>query len=143
MSFRKVPSFINIFSLSQDDCFTDMQDSFLYDLFTKISHHASLSVILVLQFLFMKTKSMRVLSANSHVTTLFRSPRDQLSIRILNSHMYPRSHGFLPWAMDCATSKHPFSSLTIDSSPLSNPKTRVRNTSFPQDDFVAVYQPLQ
>ena len=73
-----------------DDVFTDLDDKFLYDLFTKTSHHSSLSVILILQFLFMKSKVMRVLSANSHVTTLFRSPRDLLSIRILNTYMYPR-----------------------------------------------------
>lgn len=86
---------------------------------------------------------MRVLSANSHVTTLFRSPRDLLSIRILNTYMYPRSRGFLGWAMDSATSKNPYSSLTIDASPLSDPATRVRNSSFPQDKFITVYQPIQ
>ena len=44
------------FSFIQDDCFTSLDDSFLHDLFTKTSHHSSLSVILIIQFLFMKSK---------------------------------------------------------------------------------------
>ena len=105
-----------------------------------ISHHSSLSVTLVTQFLFMKSKIMRLISANSHITTLYRSPRDQLSLRLLNSQIYPRSKGFLSWAHTDACAK-PYSSLTIDCGPHSDDETRVRRSSFPDEDEIVIYQP--
>ena len=82
---------------------------------------------------------MRILSSNAHITTLYRSPRDFLSIRNLNTQMYPRNPGFLPWAYKDATGEK-FSSLTLDCSPESEEQTRVRKTSFPGEPVV-VYIP--
>ena len=82
---------------------------------------------------------MRILSSNSHITTLYRSPRDLLSVRYLNTQMFPQNPGFLSWAMNDAC-KEKFSSLTIDCSPESDSETRVRKSSFPNEDIV-VYVP--
>ena len=126
-----------------DDVFADLSDRFLYRAFTSISHHASCSILCVLQHLFMKTKAMRVLQTNSHYSTLFRSPRDMLSIRHLNTQMFPHNPGFLTWAFGDATRGERFSSLTLDCSPESDDDTRVRKTSFPGDQKVVVYMPEQ
>ena len=60
-----------------DDVFEDLSDSLIVSIFTHLSHHSNLSVTLILTFLFMKSKIMRLLSSNAHITTLFKSPRDQ------------------------------------------------------------------
>ena len=124
-----------------DDVFADLSDNFLYQCFTNISHHANLSITCLLNFLFMKTKNMRLLATNSHITTLFKSPRDMLSVSLLNSHMFPSKPGFLTWAMNDATKNEKYSSLTIDCSPHAEDVTRVRKTSFPEDDKVVIYIP--
>ena len=124
-----------------DDVFTDLSDNFLYQLFTNISHHNNLSISCLLNFLFIKTKVMRLLATNSHYTTLFKSPRDMLSVSLLNSHMFPHKPGFLTWAISDATKNEKYSSLTIDCSPHSEDITRVRKTAFPGEDKVTIYLP--
>ena len=124
-----------------DDVFHNLSDRFCYNLFTSISHHANCSILMVLQHLFMKTRVMRVLSTNAHVTTLFRSPRDMLSLRYLNSQMYPGSPKYLTWAFQDATLNEPYSSLDIDCSPQSDDVTRVRKSSFPGDKQIICYLP--
>ena len=124
-----------------DDVFADLSDHFLYEVYTNISHHNSVSVICLLNFLFMKTKVMRLLATNSHVTTLFKSPRDMLSISLLNTHMFPQKPGFLTYAISDATKNEKYSSLTIDCSPHAEDITRVRKTAFPGDEKVIIYLP--
>ena len=49
-----------------DDVFINLPDRFIYQLYTNISHHCNLSVITILQHLFMKTRVMR--QVGKHMT---------------------------------------------------------------------------
>ena len=79
-----------------DDVFQQMPESLVYAIFTSISHHSSCSVLCVLQAIFLRTRISRVASYNAHYFTLCKSPRDLLSVRFLNSQIFPNSKGFLP-----------------------------------------------
>lgn len=57
--------------------------SALVKLFTKISHHRNLSVILLIQALFWPGDAIRIAQRNATHLVLFSSPRDALSVRTM------------------------------------------------------------
>ena len=117
-----------------DDVFSELSDTFLYNLFVSVFHHSKLSVCLILQYLFLKSKVMRPISSNTYITVLFKNRRDALSIKILNSQLYPNYPGFLNWAYSDATADN-YSSLTLDHSPEADPLVSVRKTpNFDNED---------
>lgn len=124
-----------------DDVFHELSESFLYNVWTNISHHFDISICLVLQYLFMKTKISRLLSSNCHYTCLFRNSRDLLTLRVLNNQIFPHKPGFLPFAYQDATQSEKYSSLLIDCSPHSDFTVSVRRSAFPDESKVIVYLP--
>ena len=61
-----------------------LSEKYLTNLFCIWSHHYSASVIFIIQHLFLKKACMRTLSVNSHYNILFTSPKDLVSVRVLN-----------------------------------------------------------
>jgi len=99
-------------------------------IFTKVSHHKSLSVLYLTQNLFYKTKQNRTMSLNAHYLVLFKNPRDMTQISHLAAQMYPGKSKYMIESYRDATSV-PFSYLLIDLKPDTEEKMRLRSNIFP------------
>ncbi len=111
-----------------DDLMHETNDM-VANLFTKISHHRSVSVIYITQNIFHKCKQSRTISLNAHYMILFKSPRDVGQIAILGRQLYPENRKFLVEAFKDATSE-PHSYLMLDLKPDTCELYRVRASIF-------------
>ena len=104
-------------------------------LFTRESHHKNFSVCLLTQNLFYQGKICRTLALNAHVIILFKNPRSQSQLRILESQTGVKNI--------CAAfndvMKTPFSYLVIDMSPFADEKYRLRSCIF-NGEFPIIYE---
>jgi len=121
-----------------DDLMQETDDS-VTNLFTKISHHRSVSVVYLTQNVFYKNKQSRTLSLNAHYMILFKSPRDAGQIGVLGRQLYPEKSKFLVAAFKDATTS-PHSYLLLDLRPDTDEQFRVRTKIFPSDQQI-VYLP--
>ena len=119
-----------------DDLYSKISQSpEMADLFTKGSHHRNHSVFFITQNIFCQGKCMRTISLNTNYITLFKNLRDASQISTLGRQLYPgQVKGFLECYED-ATSL-PYTYLTIDLSPHSDKKYRLRSHIFPGEDTV-------
>jgi Cdc6-like AAA superfamily ATPase len=62
-------------------------DILISDLFTRISHHKNITVLLLVQNLFPKSKYMRDIALNSNYIVLMRNPCDIRQIQILSNQI--------------------------------------------------------
>ena len=100
-----------------DDLMTELGgDKVLANLFTKGSHHLSVSVIFIVQNLFHQGPQMRNISLNSHYIILLKNPRDKSQIISLARQLYPTNMNYLQNVYKDATSK-PFGYLLLDLTP--------------------------
>ncbi|CAB4020088.1 Hypothetical predicted protein, partial [Paramuricea clavata] len=130
------PSFHTVMII--DDLQNELLDNLeLANLFTKGSHHRSISVIFLQQALYNKGKFSRLCSLNCHYMVVFKSPRDQTVISTLARQMYPGCGQYLIEAYRDATEKA-YSYLFIDLHPQTEDKFRLRSKIFP-DDWQIVY----
>jgi energy-coupling factor transporter ATP-binding protein EcfA2 len=83
------------------------------NIFTKGSHHRSITVVYMMQNLFEKGGSNRTINLNAHYTLVFKNPRDQRQITVLGSQMFPKNSTFLRDAYADAT-EQPHSYLALD-----------------------------
>lgn len=72
-------------------------------IFTKKSHHCNVSVILINQNLFPKSKHARDMTLNSHYLAIFKNPRDKAQITHLGRQICPENSKFLADAYRQAT----------------------------------------
>ena len=103
-------------------------------MFTKISHHKNIFVIILLQNLFPNSKYMRDISANSTYIVLMSNPRETKQIRILSSQVDVENSKFI-W--DCykdATKDKPYSYLFLDFDQETPEKIKVRTNIFPNEE---------
>jgi len=121
-----------------DDLMEKTNDT-VANLFTKVSHHRSVSVIYITQNVFHQSKQSRTISLNAHYMVLFKSPRDAGQISVLGRQLYPEKPHFLVGAFKDATTS-PHSYLLLDMRPETDEQLRVRANIFPGDQQV-VYQP--
>ena len=70
-----------------DDNIYLTNDRLMSDIFTKLSHHRNLTVILLLQNLFPKTKFSRDISINSNYIILMANPRETTQIKRLSQQI--------------------------------------------------------
>jgi hypothetical protein len=113
-----------------DDLMTDIEKAknFIENLFTRISHHKTISVIFITQSLY--HKDLRLLKANAHYLVLLRNPSAVSQIRTLASQMYPGKTKFFIESFEDATSK-PYSYLLVDSHPQTPEEYRLSTNIFP------------
>ena len=111
-------------------------DSSIVDMFCIHSHHLKMSVILLVQTLFMPSKEFRTISLNSHYIILMKNVRDRSSITQLARQIFPYKTRFLTDSYIDAT-KDSYSHLVLDLRPESSELLRVRGNIF--DDFITVY----
>ena len=86
-----------------DDLMSETDDT-ATEIFTRISHHKSVSVLYLTQDLFFKGKPNRTISLNTHYMVLFKNPRDATQDAVLDKQMYPNKSKILVEAFRDATS---------------------------------------
>ena len=139
--------------LSRDDdghtlvIFDDLMDdvgksSAVVDLYTKYSHHRNISVINVVQNLFLQRPEMRNISLNTQYFFIFKNPRNAAAISTLAQQCYPGKTPFLQWAYADATSR-PYTHLFLDMKADTDEKMRVIGNFCSEDDDIpmTVYMP--
>lgn len=114
-------------------------DSRLSDLFTRYSHHKNLSVIFVVQNLFLQSKEMRNVSLNSHYLLLLSSRRDRNQIARLASQLYPGETGHFMSAYKEALSRE-FGYLLVDLTPATKEEYRLRTNILPTQYPIIIFQ---
>ena len=121
-----------------DDLMTETDDS-VVKIFTKISHHKSVSILYLTQNLFYKSKQNRTISLNTHYMVLFKNVRDATQVTNLAKQMYPGKFKFMVEAFRDATSM-PYGYLIVDMKPDLDDRFRLRTHIFP-DELQNVYVP--
>jgi hypothetical protein len=121
-----------------DDLMAETDDS-VTKIFTKISHHKSVSVLYLTQNLFYKNKQNRTISLNTHYMVLFKNVRDATQVANLARQMYPGKSKFMMEAFKDATSV-PFGYLLVDMTPDLEDRFRLRTKIFP-GEWQNVYVP--
>ena len=112
-----------------DDLMSETTDD-VTKLFTKISHHRSVTVIYLTQNIFYQNKQNRTISLNSHYMVLFKSVRSTSQIAALAAQMYSKGSKYMIEAFNDAT-KDPHSYLLVDMRPETDEKLRLRTKIFP------------
>jgi hypothetical protein len=112
-------------------------DILISDLFTKFSHHKNITVILLVQNLFPKSKYMRDISTNSTYIVLMSNPRENLQIKVLSSQIDGANSQFVLDAYNNVTKNNPFSYLFLDFHQNTPEEIRVRTNIFPDEETYA------
>jgi hypothetical protein len=101
--------------LIMDDQMAESKDdaSNFANIFTKGSHHRSITVVFLMQNLFEKGGAMRTINLNSQYIVLFKNPRDKRQISVLAQQMEPRNSNFVRDSYLDATEK-PHGYLVFD-----------------------------
>lgn len=108
-------------------------DKNVVDLFTKHSHHLSVSVIFICQNIFHKGKGQRDISLNSHYITMYKNPRDRNQISHLARQICPKNAAYISEIFENATSE-PYGYLVLDLTQTTPDHLRYRTNVFPSDD---------
>ena len=103
------------------------------NLFTRGSHHRSLSVIYIVQNFFHQGKNSRSISLNSHYSVLFKNPRDKLQILTLAMQTYPGSTDFFIKRYEEAV-RRPFGYLLVDLKTTTQDNCRLRTNVLPGEE---------
>lgn len=94
-----------------------VNDPKLSTLFTQVSHHENVSVIFIIQNLFVQGKKIRNITTNTQYYVLLKTKRDlRQVVQFGNQLMYGDSKSF-KWAYLKATNNVPFSYLFCDMHP--------------------------
>ena len=101
-------------------------------LFTRDAHHKNLSVCLLNQNLFYQGKYCRTIALNAHVLVLFRNPRSNSQIRILESQIGLKH--LREAYTDAMNTQYGY--LIIDLSPTADPLYKMRTNIFPGEDVI-------
>lgn len=108
-----------------DDLMIELGNSAqLANMFTKMSHHMSLSVIFLVQNIFHKAPLMRTISLNCHYIVLFKNARDRSQVFHLARQLYPHKPKIFLEAYVDSTAK-PYTYIRADCHPKSNDKFRL------------------
>ena len=107
-----------------DDLMQETDDR-VTKIFTKLSHHADMSVLYLTQNLFYGGKQNRTITLNAHYLFLFKNPRDAAQVGYLARQIFSQRSKFLVEAYQDATEK-PYTYLCIDLKPDTEEKLRIR-----------------
>ena len=109
------PDESNMLVIDDQMCGSSRDRKYIEKLFTQGSHHKNLTVILIVQNLFVK--ELRTISLNTHYFVLLKNSRDRTQIRVLGQQMFPENPKFLVEAYDDATRGQKYGYLIVDSHP--------------------------
>ncbi len=97
-----------------DNMHISTNDLKISDLFTKKSHHKNITVIILLQNLFPKSKYMRDISISSNYIVLFKNPRENMQVKLLGRQIDGDNTNFISNCYLDATKSKPYSYLLLD-----------------------------
>jgi uridine kinase len=136
---NQIDASINNLVIIDDNMHQIANDIIISDLFTKLSHHKNITVILLVQNLFPKSKYMRDISTNSTYIVLMSNPRENLQIKTLSNQIDGANSQFILNAYNEVTKNNPFSYLFLDFHQNTPEEIRVRTNIFPDEEpFVFV-----
>lgn len=115
-----------------DDMMRESNDN-IVDLFTKFSHHLSLSAIFTTQNIFHQIKGMRDISLNAHYIVAYKSPRDRVQFSTLARQICPGNTRYVIEAFEDATNV-PYGYLVMDLTQTTPDHLRYRTNIFPDDN---------
>ena len=118
-----------------DDNIYITDDKLLSDIFTKVSHHKNITVILLLQNLCPKTKYARDISINSTYIVLMANPRDTTQIQKLSQQK--DGTNFIKDCYIAETDDKPYSYLLLDYDQDTSKNLRFRSNIFPNEQMIA------
>jgi hypothetical protein len=110
------------------------------EIFTRMSHHTNIVVILLTQNIFSKNPVFREISLNATYVVLFKNPRDASQINNYARQFAPGKNSYIIDAFKDAT-KFPYSYLLFDNHQLTIEKLRVRTNVLPHEAPMIVYIP--
>jgi hypothetical protein len=122
-----------------DDLMRDAYSPQVSDLFSKLSHHRNLSILLVTQNLFHQARGARDISLNSKYIVVYKNPRDKNQVAHLARQVYPENWRGLHKAFLDAT-KQPHGYLLLDLCQDTPDLLRFRTNIF--DEHPLVYAPI-
>jgi len=112
------------------------------EIFTQMSHHRNISIILMLQNIFHQGRSMRDVSINTKYMVLFKNPRDNGQIKYLSRQIYPGNSNFLLDAFNKATSR-PHGYLILDFAQSTPENRRILTGIFSPPEVTIGYIPMK
>ena len=113
-----------------DDLMTELSgDTRVMNMFTKGSHHRNMSVIFIVQNLFLASKQFRTISLNAHYMVLFKNPRDNSQISHLAKQIFPGRVKFVQESFVDATQRQ-YGYLLVDLKPTTPEDLRLRTDIF-------------
>jgi|GWRWMinimDraft_13_1066021.scaffolds.fasta_scaffold01072_2 GTPase SAR1 family protein len=119
-----------------DDLMSDIGKP-IANCFTVYSHHLNCTVVLLIQSLFLESKSYKTCSLNAHYIILMKNKRDGASVSFLARQISPYNTRYITEAYLKATRK-PYSYLLFDLRQETNDLIRIRSNifSFPISVFI-------
>jgi len=114
-------------------------DILISDLFTKKSHHKNITVIILIQNLFPKSKYMRDISISSNYIVLFKNPRENMQVKLLGRQIDGDKSNFISNCYLDSTKSKPFSYLILDLGQTTPEFLKVRTNVFPDETPQIVY----
>ena len=112
------------------------------EMFTQMSHHRDMSIILILQNIYHQGRSMRDVSLNTTYIVQFKNPRDNAQFQYFARQMYPNNVKFLIEAFKKAT-KRPHGYALFDFGQNTPEKRRVLTNIFSPPDVLTGYIPAK
>jgi DNA polymerase III delta prime subunit len=110
------------------------------ELFTRVSHHANVVIMLLMQNIFCKNPVFREISLNSTYNFLLKNPRDAAQISNYARQFAPGNTDYIVEAFKDAT-KQPYSYLLFDNHQLTPDILRVRSNVLPHEFPMRIYTP--
>jgi len=140
-----VPDFENTENIPTIIVLDDLMDTAystkVSQLFTKVSHHCSISLILITQNLFHQGPSSRDISLKSKYIVVFKNSRDKTQIVHLAWQVYPENiSNFHKTYLEVC--KDPYTYLFLDLSQSINDLLRFRTKIFP-GETTEVFAPVR
>jgi hypothetical protein len=123
---RKIP-----YLLVLDDMMSEVNEQMML-LFSRISHHKDVSVIMLSQNFYYNNKFYRSISLNCQYVILQRNPRNPQQISILANQLFPSDRQFLIDSFNDAT-KQPYKYLLLDFTQRCPNQLRIRTCILPTD----------
>ena len=108
-------------------------------IFSRGSHHRSMSVFYIVQNLFNKNKEHRTISLNCHYMVIFKNPRDSGQIAQLGRQMYPGKVKYVQEAFKDATARS-YGYLLFDLRQTTPDHLRLRTNIFPGERHTVYIQ---
>lgn len=110
----------------------------MVEIFTVISHHSRVNIILLLQNIFPKNVYSRDLSLNAKYIIVHKNPRENAQIKHLARQIAPGEAGYIIDAFH-ETTREPYSYLLFDLHQETPDNIRVRSNILPEEFPMKVY----